>query len=143
MSPQWIEVDDEVMAKVQARAEPFVDSPNDALRQLLDLGPASEEGCAPLPSGEPPTRQARAKSGDLLPLAEYELAVLRAVSQAGGAVWRAEVRAAVESALAERLTALDREPLQSGEIRWENRLGFVRLRLVERGHLRSGSRRGL
>ena len=78
-----------------------------------------------------------------MPLAAYELPVLRAISQAGGAAWRAEVRDAVEAALAERLTALDRAPLQSGEIRWENRLGFVRLRLIERGHLRSSLRRGL
>ena len=143
MSPQWIEVDDEVMAKVQARARPFVDSPNDALRRLLGLGAVSEADCALLPSDDPPIRQARAKTGELLPLAGYELPVLRAISQAGGAAWRAEVRDAVEAALTERLTAVDRGPLQSGEIRWENRLGFVRLRLIERGHLRSGSRRGL
>jgi Mrr N-terminal domain len=143
MSSQWIEVDDEVMAKVRARAEPFVDSPNDALRRLIGLGPASEAGCASLPSAEPRIRRARAKTGELLPLAAYELAVLRAVSRAGGAAWRAEVRDAVGTALAERLTPVDRAPLQSGEIRWENRLGFVRLRLIERGHLRSGSRRGL
>lgn len=142
MSPQWIEVDDEVMAKVQARARPFVDSPNDALRRLLGLGAVSEAGCAPLPADDPPIRQARAKTGELLPLAEYELPVLRAVSRAGGAAWRVEVRDAVEAALADRLTAVDREPLQSGEIRWENRLGFVRLRLIERGHFRSDSRRG-
>jgi hypothetical protein len=143
MSPQWIEIDDEVMAKVQAQAKPFVDSPNDALRGLLDLGPASEASCAPLPTTEPPVRPARAQSGELLPMAEYELPVLRAVSQAGGSAWRAEVRDAVEAALAERLTALDRVPLQSGQIRWDNRLGFARLRLIERGHLRSNSRRGL
>jgi hypothetical protein len=143
MSPQWIEVDDEVMAKVRARAKPFVDSPNDALRRLIGLGPASEASCAPFPSAEPRMRRARAKTGELLPLAAYELPVLRAVSRAGGAAWRAEVRDAVGTALAERLTPVDRAPLQSGEIRWENRLGFVRLRLIERGHLRSGSRRGL
>jgi Arc/MetJ family transcription regulator len=144
MSPQWIEVDDEVMAKVQAQAKPFVDSPNDALRRLLGLGSASEASCAPLPSAEPPTvRPERAKTGELLPMAEYVLSVLRAVSQAGGSAWRAEVRDAVEAALADRLTALDREPLQNGQVLWENRLGFARLRLIERGHLRSDSRRGL
>jgi len=143
MSPQWIEIDDEVMAKVQAQAKPFVDSPNDALRGLLGLGPASEGRCAPLPTTEPPARPARAQTGELLPMAEYELPVLRAVSQAGGSAWRAEVRDAVEAALTDQLTVLDRAPLQNGQIRWENRLGFARLRLIERGHLRSGSRRGL
>lgn len=143
MSPQWIEVDDEVMAKVQGKARPFVDSPNDALRRLLGLGPASEASCAPLPSAQPPIRSARAQTGELLPLSEYMLPVLRAVSQAGGSAWRVEVRDAVETALADRLTALDRTPLKSGQVRWENRLGFARLRLIERGHLRSDSRRSL
>jgi hypothetical protein len=143
MSPQWIEVDDEVMAKVQAKARPFVDSPNDALRQLLGLGSASEASCAPLPSAQPPRHPARAQTGELLPIAAYLLPVLRAVSQAGGSAWRAEVKDAVEAALADRLTALDRTPLQHGEIRWENRIGFARLRLIERGHLRSDSPRGL
>jgi len=143
MSPQWIEIDDEVMAKVQAKAKPFVDSPNDALRRLLGLGSASEASCAPLPTAEPPVRSTRAQTGELLPMAEYLLPVLRAVSQAGGSAWRAEVRDAVEAALAGRFTPVDRAPLQNGQIRWENRLGFARLRLIERGHLRLGSRRGL
>jgi hypothetical protein len=142
MSPQWIEIDDEVMAKVQGQAKPFVDSPNDALRGLLGLGPSSAN-CARLPSAQPPVRPARAQSGELLPIDEYLLPVLRAISQAGGSAWRAEVKDTVEAPLAERLTALDRTPLKSGEIRWKNRLGFARLRLIERGHLRSDSRRGL
>ena len=143
MSPQWIEVDDEVMAKVQAQARPFVDSPNDALRRLVGLGPASEASCAPLPSAEPPRQPARAQTGELLPIDSYLLPVLRAVSQAGGSAWRVEVKDAVEAALGDRLTALDRAPLKHGEIRWENRIGFARLRLIERGHLRSDSPRGL
>ncbi|HMJ74019.1 MAG TPA: winged helix-turn-helix domain-containing protein [Solirubrobacterales bacterium] len=143
MSPQWIEVDDEVMAAVQGQAKPFVDSPNDALRRLLDLGPASEAACAPLPSARPPKAPARAQTGELLPMAEYVLPVLRAISQAGGSAWRAAVRDAVAAMLAEKLTALDRMPLQNGEIRWQNRLGFARLKLVERGLLRGGSPRGL
>lgn len=143
MSPQWIEVDDEVMARVQGQAEPFVDSPNDALRRLLDLGPASEEDCARLPSAEPPTRQARARGGELLPMAQYTLPLLRALSQLGGSAPRWQVKDAVEGMLAGKLTDLDRQPLQSGEVRWGNRLGFARLRAIDRGHIRSDSRRGL
>ncbi len=45
--------------------------------------------------------------------------------------------------LAAKLTDLDRQPLQSGEVRWGNRLGFARLRAIDRGHIRSDSRRGL
>lgn len=143
MSPQWIEVDDEVMARVQARARPFVDSPNDALRLLLGLRAASETNCAPLPSARPPMRPARAPMGSLLPMVEFELPLLRALSQLGGSAPRARVRDAVEPMLAGKLTDLDLRPLQSGEVRWENRLGFARLRAIERGHIRPDSRRGL
>lgn len=145
MSPTWIEIDDEVMAKVKEQAEPFVDSPNDALRQLLGLGPAGEASCAPLPSECPPqaVRRRRAPSGELLSMDDYELPLLRALSQAGGSVPKKKVKAAVEVMLAERLTGLDREPLESGEIRWENRIGFARLRAIDRGHMRSDSRRGI
>ncbi|HMC50825.1 MAG TPA: winged helix-turn-helix domain-containing protein [Solirubrobacterales bacterium] len=144
MSPQWIEVDDEVMAKVQAQAKPFVDSPNDALRRLLGLRSASEALCARLPATKPPSVPfARVPAGELLPMSEIELAVLRAVSQAGGSAPRAGVKEVVERMLAEKLTPLDRAPIPTGAIRWENRLGFARLRLIERGHLRSDSRRGL
>lgn len=143
MSPQWIGVDDEVMAKVQAQAKPFVDSPNDALRRLVGLGPTSETSCALRPSTQPPKRSYRATTGELLPLDEYLLPILRAVFQAGGSAWRAEVKKAVEADLSDRLTVLDRARMQHGAIRWENRLGFARLRLTERRHLRSDSQRGL
>lgn len=144
MSPTWIEIDDEVLAKIKAHAEPFVDSPNDALRQLLGLGPATEATCAPLPSDQPPQpSRRRASTGDLLSMADYELPLLRAISQAGGSAPKKKVKACVESMLAERLTDLDRQPLESGEVRWENRLGFARLRAIDRGYLRSDSRRGI
>jgi hypothetical protein len=143
MSPQWIEVDEEVMAKVQGQAEPFVDSPNDALRALLGLEPASEKACAPLPATGPTHRRSRASAGELLSIAEYEFPLLRALSQLGGSAPSSRVKEAVEPLLIEKLTDLDRERLQSGEVRWENRLGFARLRAIHQGHMRSNSRRGI
>lgn len=145
MSPTWIEIDDEVMAKIKAEAEPFVDSPNDALRQLLGLGPAGVATCAPLPTdcSPPALKRRRAPSGELLSMADYELPLLRALSQAGGSAPKKKVKAAVEATLAEKFTELDCERLESGEIRWENRLGFARLRAIDRGHMRSNSRRGI
>lgn len=136
MSPQWIEVDDDVMAMIKAQAEPFVDSPNDALHRLLGLEPA-ESACAPLPSTRPLRKGTRAASGGLLPLAEYELPLLRALSQLGGSAPVPRVRDAVATLLAAKLTDLDRQPLQSGEVRWENRLGFARMKATDRGHVRS------
>ena len=74
---------------------------------------------------------------------EYELPLLRALLQLGGSAQRTQVRDAVEPMLAEKLTDLDHQRLQSGEVRWENRLGFARIEAVRKGNLRSNSRRGI
>ena len=42
-----------------------------------------------------------------------------------------------------RLTELDREKLHNGGERWQNRVQFTRLRMRERGLIKSGSPRGL
>ena len=144
MSPTWIEIDDEVMAKIKAQAEPWVDSPNDALRQLLGLGPAREKACSSVPSERRPRAVGkRAPTGELLSLDDYELPLLRALSQMGGSAPKAQVTDAVGSLLAEKLADLDRERLHSGGVRWESRLGFARLKAVDRGFIRSNSRRGI
>jgi hypothetical protein len=154
MRTSWIEIDQEVLLRIQAAAEAFVDSPNDALRRTFGLAPAAS-GCAPLVRDEaaassedaagasPPDRASRARPGEILPLEDYEIPVLRALAGRGGSAHRGEVAEAVGAMLADELTILDRELLQGGQVRWENRLGFARLRAIERGEMRSDSRRGI
>lgn len=84
----------------------------------------------------------RAAPGTLLPESEYELPILRFLQERGGRAPSREVVEAVGEALSHKLTDLDRQPLKSGDIRWENRVAFVRLRLIERGQLAKGSPRG-
>ncbi|MBS1887571.1 MAG: winged helix-turn-helix domain-containing protein [Actinobacteria bacterium] len=151
MTPSWIEIDDEVLAEIQARATAFVDSPNDALRDVFGLAPGERPTCAPVPRADAPrTRSAppaaglpRARSGEILSMEDYELPLLRALAAQGGSAPRSTVVEAVEEMLGERLTAIDRGRLQNDEVRWENRLGFARLRAIERGELRGDSRRGI
>jgi len=155
MNALWIEIDQEVLARLQSEARAFVESPNDALRRVLALDP-SEERCAPLahhdlPDGSPDdgakspraARSSRARPGQLLPLEDYEIPVLRALAERGGSALRGEVAEAVEVILADKLTPLDRTPLQGGQVRWYSRLAFVRLRAIERGEMRADSRRGV
>ncbi|MEU5456170.1 hypothetical protein AB0H48_15445 [Streptomyces globisporus] len=59
-----IQVDEEVFAQLQERAEPFVDSPNSVLRRLLGL---SDDGGASAPKAK---RVVRVKRGALRPLIE-------------------------------------------------------------------------
>jgi Mrr N-terminal domain len=141
MSSRWIEVDEEVLALLQEGAEPLIDSPNRVLRRLLGIAPGACQEEARMALAVAPGRRARAPLGSLLHLREYELPLLRALFQRGGRAPAREVMAAVGEALADRLTALDRQNLASGPSRFESRISQVRLRLVQRGLLESGSPR--
>jgi hypothetical protein len=134
-----IEIDKEVWERLQTDAEPLVDDANSVLRRLLGLdGPSS-----PPVSGRGPGKPPRAPFGSLLPEGEYELPILRELARRGGGAPAREVIEAVGKELAERLTARDRERLNSGDVRWENRVQFTRLNLRKRGLLRSDSQRGI
>jgi hypothetical protein len=140
-----IDTDDEVFEVIKKHAEPFVDTPNTVLRRLLGID--QPEGL-PAPTPETANRETanrqggRAAPGTLLPESEYEIPILRCLEERGGRAPSREVVEAVGEALDVKLTKLDRQPLKSGDIRWENRAAFVRLRLVERGELVRKSPRG-
>lgn len=133
----WIDTDDEVFEVIKKHAEPFVDTPNTVLRRLLGIDQA--KGPTPETANR---RGGRAAPGTLLPESEYEIPILRYLEERGGRAPSREVVEAVGEALDVKLTELDRQPLKSGDIRWENRAAFVRLRLVERGELVRMSPRG-
>lgn len=161
-----VEVDDEVFKGLQSLAEPLVDTPNDVIRRLLDLNavprPSSGAGRAEGTTAESRTPsaaqgrtkakpakraaasvRARAPRGSLLPESEYELPMLAAIDRQGGQAGHKEVVAAVGEALGSRFKPLDLEAYPgSGEVRWENRVKFVRLRLIERGLMAREAPRG-
>jgi hypothetical protein len=132
-----IDIDNDVLEILKEHAQPFADTPNTVLRRLLGL---DQVDTATGDTSGP--RVARAAPGTLLPEREYELPILRYLDDHGGRAPSREVVEAVGVALADRLTELDRRQLKSGDIRWENRVAFVRLRLVERGELVEKSPRG-
>jgi Mrr N-terminal domain len=129
---QWIEVDGEVLAAIKDAAEPFVDNPNRVLRRLFELPALEKDGTAAFPA-----KIARAPRSSLLPLAEFELAILRAVADACGEATRLKLMEVLGRELDDRLTDLDREPLISGALRWQSRVDQARNRLVKAGFLES------
>jgi hypothetical protein len=158
-----IEIDDEVMALLKQEAEPFVDTPNSVLRRLVGLGSVNSElpphkeepiSKAVVPRGKSregrrkkgrakgPSRVQRAPRGVLLPETEYEVPILTHLVQEGGRAPSREVVAAVGEQLADRLTDADRGTLSSGGIRWEKRVAFARLRMIEAGLLDGQAPRG-
>jgi hypothetical protein len=156
-----IRIDEQVYERLKAQAEPFVDTPNSVLRRVLGLEPvrgedskAEGERAAVSAAASAPRRRAgkprkaakgtrrRLPPGAVLPEEEYDLPLLVALAEAGGSAPSREVVAAVGEKLAPHFTDLDREALASGIVRWQSRLQFVRLRLIEEGHMRRDAPRG-
>jgi hypothetical protein len=133
-----VEIDDEVWGALQTRAEPLVDTPNSVLRRVLGLGGNGDHG----PS-DAPQRAVRAPVGSLLPESAYEIPILRALSERGGTAPARDVVQAVGRLVADQLTDLDRQKLPNGGERWQSRVQFSRLRLKQKGLIKSGSARGL
>ena len=161
MSVQLPPVDDEVYAALQEQAVPLEDDVNSVLRRLLGLPPTEAPRRAPstavataeaparrkrsmtTPAGKPTKKRTRVPKGSILPEEEYELPILRALEHLGGRVPTSEVIAQVEKEIGARLTEVDREELSSGGVRWQNRVQFVRLKLIKKGEMVDGSPRGI
>jgi hypothetical protein len=151
-----IEIDDDVLGALKKRAEPFVDTPNSVLRRLLDIDGTHELEKSTNRAGRVrATRRnrrtradnrvagERAPTGTILPEEEYVEPLLQVLRDRGGRAPAREVIDEVGRRLADRLTRLDKEPVSSGGVRWQNRVQFARLRLLERGLLKRNSPRGL
>ena len=164
-----IRIDQDVYDSLKAKAEPFVDSPNSVLRRLLKLdGHRAAPSLAVLPPAKQSAKSprtgktvarprkskgrrrakraapvARAITGSILPEERYELPILRALVAAGGSGPSREITAAAGRLLESELTDNDKAPLASGGLRWESRVQFVRLRLIERALMQRDTLRGI
>ncbi len=158
-----IVVDEDVFRELQHQAEPLVDDANAVLRRVLGLDVASSGTSLPpvaSPSNGSSTRSAtkpkpgtrkrtsgksqrkRAPKGSLLPEADYELPLLEALDELGGSGPASVVVNRVGEKLHDKLTAVDLEQVSSGEVRWKNRVQFVRLGLIKAGLMKDDSPRG-
>lgn len=163
MSPN-IEIDEDVFDFLKSRAEPLVDTPSSVLRRLLGLNSAGDKTPGePLVTATASTSHARvnapskgtkakrvkapkrtrAASGTLLPEEKYERPLLKALVDADGQAPYRDVVEAVGRELKDELMPADFENLNSGAVRWQSRLQFVRLRLIERGYLDKNAPRGV
>jgi hypothetical protein len=161
-----IEIDDDLFDLLKQHAEPFVDTPSDVLRRLLgDLSgsaqakQATSTGSAAHAMGTPARRRStkgqkgktrregvkrrRAPSDALLSEKAYELPLLDVLDTAGGRLPTREAVAAVGKRVADQLMPMDHDVMDQGQERWESRVQFTRLRLVEAGLLEKNSPRGV
>jgi hypothetical protein len=154
-----IQIDDQVYQWLQKQASPFVDSPNSVLRRVAGLGKSSAEHAvgdlmAPAdisamrhPTKHRPTRRGKSKAmrvpkGVLLPLEDYKAPLLSVLLEMGGSGPARTVIKRVGDRLRQRLSGMDRARYGSGGVRWENRVQFARLRLVEGGLIEKESPKG-
>jgi hypothetical protein len=158
-----IGVDPEVLAEIGKEALPFVEDPNAVLRRKLGLEGSSSTSKSNEPKAGSPTGTRRARlpkstrssrkrkgetpprapKGSLTPEPEFEAPILRAVEQGGGELPVREVLASVGEQMEGTLNEHDRFEDEHGVARWEKRVPFVRLRLVERGLLDNDAPRGM
>jgi len=92
---------------------------------------------------KPNAPAARAPKGSLLPEAEYVLPLLEALVELGGSSHVSKITELVGVELDGKLTGRDRMALKSGDIRWKNRLQFVRIGLIKQGLMAKNSPRGI
>ncbi len=155
-------IDDEVLKALTERAVPFIDDPNAVLRRLLELDVATGQTngrpsparplrltrspaapargrVMPSKSSKPP----RAPKGSLTPEEAFEVPILEVLSVASnGERPSRDVVREVGARMDARLNEHDRFEDDKGVARWEKRVPFVRMRLVERGLLSKDAPRG-
>jgi hypothetical protein len=149
-----IKIDDDVFEALRREAVPFQDhEPNDVLRRLLLGGDrprsittpterATSKGVGTARRVDKPSRRKRAPSSSLMPETEYRYPILHVLSDNGGRLPTSEAVAAVGEIVRDKLLPADREKLGK-KPRWQARIQFARLRLIEEGLMNKNSPRGV
>lgn len=148
------QIAEDIYAYLQSQAVPLEDDINSVLRRLLGLDGSQPD--RPVLEADGPSRSRRSKKGSgrkrersrapkgsMLPEEAYELPLLSALTELGGKAPTSEVIDRVGELLDGQLTPVDRETVSSGDTRWRNRTQFVRLSLIKRGEMETGSPRGV
>ena len=117
------------MAKRSAAASPRSLTASSKARQVSSVKPRGDT--------------TRAQRGSLLPEAEYVRPLLEALFELDGSAPTSEVVRRVGRKLDTKLTDADRQLIKSGDVRWKNRLQFVRLGLIKQGLMMKNSPRGI
>src|SRR5437879_6345457 len=130
-----IRVDEDVFEWLKSQAEPFVDTPNSVIRRVAGLDDAATQR-----RSQPAER---AKPGELLDRHDYDQPILDVLARMGGSAGGSDVIDAVGEIVADKLTARDKERIESGVVRWRNRAAWRRFNLVKQGLLKDQSPRGI
>jgi len=154
MAMPVMRISEDTWKRLQTWAVPLEDSPDDALRRVLDAAEAQrprkggaeavpEPVPSELPGAAPFQRRKRRSRVQKLSQDAYRGPILVALRELGGSGSMAEVLDRVFQEVEGRLTEADRERLASGtDVRWRNTAAWERFKMVEEGLLASDSPRG-
>lgn len=126
-------------------AIPLEDSPEDAIKKLLDTAEEHQKCPKKLvpPPGTPPKTGGKLPPGRKLNEEAYRHPILEALNELGNSALAYDTLKVVEKKLRPLLTEFDYEKVPSGgDLRWRNTACFVRADLVREGLLKSDSPRG-
>jgi len=136
-----ITISDEHWDRLQALAEPLVDSIDDFLDRLLESAPiggmASENQKSKRPAMKSPNHvradYGRIPRGLRLKVEAFERPILLAIKELGGRARAVRVLPIVERQLKTRLNDVDYESLTSGGPRWHKTARWAKFALAEKG----------
>jgi hypothetical protein len=135
-----VEVDDEVWAELQKRAEPLVDTVNDVMRQVLGL---ARKGTLQVPALSAASRPRNGRVNGTQEIA-FRVPILRVLVDLGGSAGRAQILDKVGEMMRGELKPIDYELLRSGaDIRWRNTASFQRKHMIDAGLLSPSSPNGV
>jgi hypothetical protein len=145
-----IRITDATWDRLKRFAVPLEDTPEDAVRRVLD---AAEEhlGCKPVQKQEKPQaivkpndNIGKLKKGQKTPQKLYRIPVLQAVNELGGRAPVDEILSLVGEKMKGTLTDVDYQTLPSGvDMRWRNTAMWERYHLVKDGLFKSDSPNGI
>ena len=138
-----IRITDATWDRLKQWAVPLEDTPEDAVRKVID---AAEEHlkCRQTIEKGRPTKATIEPKGKLpkglkTPEDRYRRSILEALYELGGRASVSDALAVVEKKMATVLKEVDYQPVPSGEPRWSNTAKWERKTLVENGLLKSKS----
>lgn len=146
-----IRITDATWDRLKHWAVPLEDSPEDAVRKVLDAAEEHLKCSQPRLSRQengvtqkPPRKRGRLRKGLITPRQTYRRPILEALKEFGGRAYADDVLKVVEEKVKPLLNEFDLEKLASGmDIRWRNAANWMRWTLVKEGILKPDSPRGV
>jgi hypothetical protein len=143
-----IRITDTTWDRLKRWAVPLEDSPEDAVRKVLD---AAEEHlkCSQTTDINHPPKRKREQKGKIprglkTPEEAYRRPILEAIYELGGSASASDVLRLVEGKMNSLLGEVDYQKIPSGYIRWRNTAMWERHELVKKeGLLKSSSPKGI